>query len=96
VRQLVDADQIIDDILSLIWRARVVIADLSGKNPNVFYEAGIAHTLGRDVILAAQSMDDVPFDLRPLRTVTYLDNGEGRGRLRTQVAGRLQTLVGAD
>lgn len=84
---------IMDDVLSLIWRARVVVADLSGKNPNVFYEAGIAHTLGRDVIQIAQSLEDVPFDLRSIRTLTYHNNGEGRGDLITGTAARLKTLL---
>ncbi|MBF0161381.1 MAG: hypothetical protein HQL88_03745, partial [Magnetococcales bacterium] len=42
---------IIQDVVYLIDRSRVVICDCTGRNPNVFYEAGIAHTLGRDVIL---------------------------------------------
>lgn len=86
-------DHIMDDILDLIWRARVVISDLSSKNPNVFYETGIAHTLGRDVIQIAQSIDDVPFDLRSIRSLTYLPNGEGLQRLREDVARRLKDLV---
>lgn len=88
-----ERDHIMDDVLSLIWRARVVIADLSGKNPNVFYEAGIAHTLGRDVLLVAQSLDDVPFDLRSIRTLQYLNNGEGLHSLADGVGRRLRTLT---
>lgn len=88
-----ERDHILDDVLSLIWRARVVVADLSGKNPNVFYEAGIAHTLGRDTILTVQSMDDVPFDLRSIRTLQYLNNGEGRSALTEAVTKRLRTLT---
>lgn len=87
-----ERNHILDDVLSLIWRARVVVADLSGKNPNVLYEAGIAHTLGRDTILVAQSIDDVPFDLRPIRTLQYLNNGEGRSQLSDGIAKRLRTL----
>jgi hypothetical protein len=86
-------DHVMDDIISLIWRARVVIADLSSKNPNVFYETGVAHTLGRDVIQIAQSIDDVPFDLRSIRSLTYLANGEGLQQLRGQVTSRLKDLV---
>lgn len=88
-----EEDHIIDDILRLIWSARVVISDLSTKNPNVFYETGIAHSLGRDVIQIVQNMDDVPFDLRPLRTVTYLPNGEGLEALQTSVTLRLRNLM---
>lgn len=86
-------DHIMDDVISLIWKARVVISDLSSKNPNVFYETGIAHSLGRDVIQIAQSIDDVPFDLRSLRTVVYLSNTEGLIDLKDQVTTRLSNLL---
>ena len=88
-------DHIMDDVINLIWRARVVIADLSWKNPNVFYETGIAHTLGRKVIQIAQSIDDIPFDLRAIRSVTYLPNGEGLEHLKAQVVERLKYLTTA-
>ena len=55
----------------MICKSSVVVCDLTGKNANVFYEAGIAHSLGKDVILITQSADDVPFDLRHLRYIPY-------------------------
>lgn len=88
-----DNDHIMDDVISLIWRARVVISDLSMKNPNVFYETGIAHSLGRDVIQIAQSRDDVPFDVGSLRSILYLANNEGLADLKHQVTTRLNTLL---
>lgn len=84
---------IMDDVASLIWRARVVISDLSGKNPNVFYETGIAHALGREVLPITQSAEDVPFDLRHLRYVTYLPNDEGLQGLKTRITRRLQDVA---
>lgn len=85
---------IIQDVVSLIDRSRVVICDCTGRNPNVFYEAGIAHTLGREVILLTQSADDIPFDLRHLRYVRYLNNREGLVALAASLQDRLQTIVG--
>ncbi len=85
-------DAIIQDVVSLICTSSVVVCDLTGKNANVFYETGIAHTLGKDVILITQVADDVPFDLRHLRFVQYLNNGEGRERLAEQVRNRINTL----
>ncbi|MBU0555418.1 MAG: hypothetical protein KKD64_12115 [Alphaproteobacteria bacterium] len=85
---------IIQDVVSLIDRSRVVICDCTGRNPNVFYEAGIAHTLGREVILITQNGQDIPFDLRHLRYITYLNNGEGRAQLAAAIQGRLQTIIG--
>lgn len=85
---------IIQDVVALIDRSRVVICDCTGRNPNVFYEAGIAHTLGREVILITQSEHDIPFDLRHLRYVRYLDNAEGRAALTGTLQGRMQTILG--
>ena len=71
------ADDIYDNrpIIEDIWRctneARIIISELTGRNANVFYETGIAHTIGKEVILITQSMDDVPFDLRHLRCIVY-------------------------
>jgi hypothetical protein len=71
------ADDIYDinGVMQSVWeginRARLVVADLTGKNPNVFYELGIAHTLGKPVIILTQSMEFVPFDLRHLRCIVY-------------------------
>jgi hypothetical protein len=87
-------DAIIQDIVSLISRSRIIVCDCTGRNPNVFYEAGIAHTLGRDVILITQSETDIPFDLRHLRYVVYLNNGEGREQLAERLRRRIKTLLG--
>jgi hypothetical protein len=86
-------DAIVQDIVSLINRSRVIVCDCTGRNPNVFYEVGIAHTLGRDVILITQSEADIPFDLRHLRYVTYLNNGEGRQALGERLRQRIQTII---
>jgi hypothetical protein len=85
---------IIQDVVSLIDRSRVIVCDCTGRNPNVFYEAGIAHTLGREVILITQSEHDIPFDLRHLRYICYLNNAEGRGALTAALQGRMQTILG--
>lgn len=85
---------IIQDVVSLIDRSRIVVCDCTGRNPNVFYEAGIAHTLGRDVILITQSEHDIPFDLRHLRYIRYNNNGEGRALLTEQLQCRIRTLLG--
>jgi hypothetical protein len=84
---------IIQDIVSLITRARVVICDCSGRNPNVFYEVGIAHSLGKDVILIVQNEADIPFDLRHIRYLRYLNNREGLNTLGRQIAQRIQTIL---
>lgn len=85
---------IIQDVVALIDRSRIVVCDCTGRNPNVFYEAGIAHTLGREVILITQNEQDIPFDLRHLRYIRYLNNAEGRTALATALQARMQTILG--
>lgn len=83
---------IIQDIVSLIDKSYIVLCDCTGRNPNVFYEIGIAHSLGREVILIAQADADVPFDLRHLRYIKYLNNGEGRKSLAAELSKRLKYI----
>ena len=85
---------IIQDVVALIDRSRMVVCDCSGRNPNVFYEVGIAHTLGREVILITQNDDDIPFDLRHIRYIRYLNNAEGRAELLSSLQNRMQTVLG--
>jgi hypothetical protein len=66
-----DNRPIVEDIWRQINEAGIVLAELTGRNPNVFYETGIAHTVGKEVILMTQHMDDVPFDLKHLRCIVY-------------------------
>jgi len=85
---------VMQDVVSLIDKSRVVICDCTTRNPNVFYEIGIAHTLGREVILITQKDEDIPFDLRHLRYVQYLNKVEGREDLKQRIGARLADLVG--
>ncbi|MDP0497634.1 MAG: hypothetical protein Q7Q73_15635 [Verrucomicrobiota bacterium JB024] len=83
---------VIQDVFSLIFRSYIVICDFSGRNPNVFYEAGIAHTLGKHVVPITQSAGDIPFDLRHHRYAPYLNNNEGRAQLQGELSRRLENL----
>ncbi|RAJ89922.1 hypothetical protein LX87_05611 [Larkinella arboricola] len=83
----------IQDIFELIFTSHVVIADFTDKNPNVFYEVGIAHTLGKTVIPITQSIADVPSDLGHHRVLKYLPNEQGYEDLITELKKRLKTLV---
>ena len=85
---------IIQGVVSLISKAKVVICDLSGRNPNVFYEAGIAHAIGAGVILISQNQTDVPFDLQHIRYINYLPNAEGIAARATNLKRRLQKVTG--
>jgi hypothetical protein len=86
---------IIEDILKGIGRAEVIIADVSAKNPNVFYELGIAHMVKdmNNVIILTQSMEDVPFDLRHLRCLIYTQSPGGLKKLRGEIKREIGKLV---
>ncbi|HEX8178151.1 MAG TPA: hypothetical protein VF525_01270 [Pyrinomonadaceae bacterium] len=62
---------IIHDIWVLTSQAKVILADLTGKNPNVFYELGLGHALAKPAILVADATETIPFDLRSLRIILY-------------------------
>jgi hypothetical protein len=69
--QIYGTGAIIQDIWESIWSAQVVIADVTGKNPNVNYELGLCHALGVPTILISQEINDVPFDYRHRRCILY-------------------------
>lgn len=83
---------ILQDIFSLIYRSKVVIADFSGRNSNVMYEVGIAHTLGKIVIPISQTLEHIPSDLQGHRIQTYLKNGEGIDNLVSALASKLKSI----
>lgn len=72
---------IIDDIWKSICEAEFIIADLTGRNPNVFYEVGLAHVLGKYTILITQSLEDIPFDLKSIRIIQYKLEPQGLKKL---------------
>lgn len=84
---------IIQDVVSLIDRSCIVVCDCTGRNPNVFYEVGIAHTLGREVILITQADNDIPFDLQHIRYLKYLNNSEGLTALTKSLEKRMKKIL---
>jgi hypothetical protein len=66
-----DQRNILRDVVKGISEANLVIADLTAVNPNVFYELGLCHGLRVPTVLITQSLEEVPFDLRSCRVITY-------------------------
>lgn len=62
-------------IMDQVWRginsAKILVSELTTRNPNVFYELGIAHALRKPVVLVSSNEDDVPFDLYHIRVIYY-------------------------
>ena len=86
---------IMADVWQMIQDAAVLIADLTEKNANVFYELGLAHALGKPVILLADNLSDVPFDLQPLRVIIYDKNEPAWGaELKTNITESIVETLG--
>jgi len=71
VDEQIFSENILEHTYSQIKRADVVIAEMTGRNANVFYETGYAHGLGKQVILLTQDADDIPFDLKHYPHIVY-------------------------
>ncbi len=68
----------IDKIRRYILEATVIIADITGNNPNVFYELGVAHALNKSTIILTQDIDQRPSDIQHFDMIQYsLDNDRG-------------------
>ena len=79
------AGSFIKDILENIYSSHIVVADLTGQNPNVFYELGVRHSLRPRTILIAQNIDDIPSDLREYRTIIYDTTAKGATAFRRRI-----------
>ncbi|NEO42627.1 MAG: methyltransferase domain-containing protein, partial [Moorea sp. SIOASIH] len=82
---------IVAKILSEIERADLIVADMTNRNPNVFYEVGYAHAAGKRVIHITQSADDIPFDLKQFPHVIY--SRSTISKLRDDLGEKLRALL---
>jgi len=88
------ADEIMDDIWNAITNSLIIVADCSRRNPNVFYELGMAHTLGKQVVLLTQNDEDIPSDIRHFRYIKYVYSPMGFRKLEAQLFRTLREVAG--
>ncbi len=69
--EIFGSGKIMDQIWSGIRGAKVLVAELTTRNPNVFYELGLSHALEKPVVLISSNEGDVPFDLHHIRVIYY-------------------------
>lgn len=84
----VDKDDILLNIVSLIVHAEIVLVNIDGRNPNVYYELGIAHALGKPTILLSSGKfetEKIGFDLRQKRIIIFNNEKELETELLRQV-----------
>ena len=81
------AGHIMESVLKGIGESEIVIADLTNRNPNVFYELGIAHMVKKvdKVILLIQDIGTMPFDLSPFRCIKYKQTITGARELKADL-----------
>ena len=84
---------IMQDIWENICNCRLVIADCTGRNPNVFYEIGIAHCVGTPVLLLTQRPDDIPFDLKSIRYLCYEYTPRGMADFESALAASIESMM---
>lgn len=71
VDEQIFVENILDRVYNQIAKADIIVAEMTGRNPNVFYEAGYAHALNKRAILLTQDSDDIPFDLKHYPHIIY-------------------------
>ncbi len=77
VDSLLKPSTIVSDIWELTNSSKIMLADLTGINPNVMYELGLAHAIAKPTILISETIDSVPYDLRSIRVLTFDKNETG-------------------
>ncbi len=83
-------EMILERVYNQIAKADVVVAEMTGSNPNVFYEVGYAHGLNKRVILLVQDAKSLPFDIKPFPHVVY---GGRIAELKSQLEARIRWSI---
>lgn len=93
--EIFTTNPVYDDIVKEIQDASIIIVDISGKNPNVFYELGMAHTLKQShtIIITHQQYKETPFDIAHFRILHYEDSIKGAKKLENQLRRTLEHLL---
>ena len=93
VDEIFGEDPILDQIWYYICSSELVLADVTGRNPNVMYVLGMAHTIGKPIVIITQRIEDVPFDLRQYQYIIYEYTQNGCKELEERILGMLKSLV---
>ena len=90
--QIFSTNPLMDDINKSVLNASVIIADLTNNNPNVFYETGICHALGKTVILITQE-ETAPTDLMHIKRIHYKYEPVKIKEFEKKLTGTLKTVL---
>lgn len=84
---------IFEDIKRQIAESKIIIAEITAPNQNVFYELGYAHALNKPTILLAQRGKELPFDIRSYRVIFYDDSIGGKPALEKNLKKQLEAIL---
>ncbi len=84
---------IISDISKQIIDSKIIIADITPANPNVYYEVGYAHALNKPTILIAEKPTELPFDVSPFRTLFYENSIRGKKQVEDGLRKHIQAIL---
>jgi hypothetical protein len=80
-----DQLDIFPQMLKYIVKAKVIIANINGRNANVMYELGIAHALDKHIILVSHQPNEIPIDIKTKRFLIYEDLNHLKELLRVEL-----------
>ncbi len=87
---------ILNDITQSIIESQIIIADITPDNPNVFYEVGYAHGIGKPVILLSErKREKLPFDVSGFRTLYYDNSIGGKSKVEERLNKFIKSILGA-
>jgi hypothetical protein len=95
--EISSADIITDDIKRLISECKLVIAEISGFNPNVMHEIGLAQSLDKPTILICKDSfreSQIPSNIRHIRRIMYRNDAGGGPALHRQLTQTLESIIG--
>lgn len=92
---------ILERIYNQIAKADIIVSEMTGRNPNVFYETGYAHALNKRTIMLTKSVEDIPFDLKHYSHIVHEDKIANlkrilEDRIRWCIAHPLRSVESAD
>jgi hypothetical protein len=93
--EIFTTNPILDDIVDALEEAMVIIADVSGRNPNVLYELGMAHMLKRTqtVMITRDGYENIPFDISHFRIIQYENSISGKVVYEDQLRKTLKSIL---
>lgn len=93
--EIFTTNPVIDDVINEIKEATVIIADISGKNSNVFYELGMSHMLKKSqtIMITHEPFGNLPFDIVHFRIIKYENSITGKSEYEKQLTKTLENIL---